>query len=133
MQCNRLSCKAKVDLTSVQQEEHAKKLLALQDEKRNLYEQYTLGEIDIDTYKERKSELDNRITVEKNVGAVITEEAKSARADYEESVRQKKIADELNAADTLTKALVDLLIKRVYVFPDNRIEIEYLSSSPFEG
>ncbi len=63
----------------------------------------------------------------KNVIAAAAEQAKSAREEYEEIQRQKKIADELKAADTLTKSLVDLLIKRVYVFPDNRIEIEYLS------
>ncbi len=67
----------------------------------------------------------------KNVIAAAAEQAKSAREEYEEIQRQKKIADELKAADTLTKSLADLLIKRVYVFPDNRIEIEYISRSFF--
>lgn len=67
----------------------------------------------------------------KNVIAAAAEQAKSVREEYEESLRQKKITDELNAADTLTNSLVDLLIKRVYVFPDNRIEIEYLSRTFF--
>lgn len=67
----------------------------------------------------------------KNVIATAAEQAKSAREEYEKSLRQRKITDELKAADALTKSLVDLLIKRGYVFPDNRIEIEYLSRSFF--
>ncbi len=63
----------------------------------------------------------------KNIIAAAAVQAKSAREEYEASQRQKKIVDELKAADTLTSSIVDLLIKRVYVFPDNRIEIEYFS------
>lgn len=119
------------ELTASHQEEHTKRLCNLQERKRELYEQFVLGEIGGDEYKARKSEMDVLIADVKNVIAAAAEQAKSAREEYEEGLRQKKIADELNAADTLTKSLVDLLIKRVYVFPDNRIEIEYLSRSFF--
>lgn len=117
------------ELSTSHQGEHYKKLFDLQERKRELYEQFVLGEIDGDEYKARKSEMDVLIADVKNIIAAAAEQVKSAREDYEESLRQKKIAGELNAADTLTKSLVDLLIKRVYVFPDNRIEIEYLSRS----
>lgn len=119
------------ELTASHQEEHTKRLCDLQECKRELYEQFVLGGLDNDEYKARKSEMDVLIADVKNVIAAAAEQAKSAREEYEESLRQKKIADELNAADTLTKSLADLLIKRVYVFPDNRIEIEYLSRSFF--
>ncbi len=75
--------------------------------------------------------MDVLIADVKNVIAAAAEQAKSVREEYEEIQRQKKIADELKAADALTKSLVDLLIKRVYVFSNNRIEIEYLSRSFF--
>lgn len=110
---------------SLSQEEHEKKLRFLQDSKRQLYEQFILGEISEDTYKAKKAELDVQLSYERNVYEVISSQAKSEREEHEKALRQKKIADELNAADTLTKSLVDLLIKRVYVFPDNRIELEY--------
>lgn len=119
------------ELSELHQAEHAEKLRGLQERKRELYESFVLGEIDVDEYKARKSETDVLIADVKNVIAAAAEQAKSAREEYEEGLRQKKIADELNAADTLTNSLVDLLIKRVYVFPDNRIEIEYLSRSFF--
>ncbi len=75
--------------------------------------------------------MDVLIADMKNIIAAAAEQVKSAREEYEENLRQKKIADELKAADALTKSLVDLLIKRVYVFSNNRIEIEYLSRSFF--
>ena len=119
------------ELSASHQAEHTKRLCDLQERKRELYEQFVLGEIGGDEYKARKSEMDVMIADVKNVIAAAAEQAKSAREEYEESLRQKKIADELNVADCLNKSLVDLLIKRVYVFPDNRIEIEYLSRSFF--
>ncbi|MCM1277112.1 MAG: recombinase family protein, partial [Lachnospiraceae bacterium] len=119
------------ELSATHQAEYTKKLYDLQERKRGLYESFVLGEITADDYKARKSETDALIADVKNVIAAAAEQAKSAHEEYEESLRQKKIADELQAADGLTKSLVDLLIKRVYVFPDNRIEIEYLSRSFF--
>ncbi len=113
------------NVNSPLQEEHEKKLRFLQDSKRKLYEQFVLGELDAETYKARKAELDVKLVYEQNVSAVIAAQAKSDRDKQEKQQLQKKIADELNAADTLTKSLVDLLIKRVYVFPDNRIELKY--------
>ena len=119
------------DLSVSHQEEYTKKLCDLQERKRELYESFVLSEITADDYKARKSETDVLIADVKNVIAAAAEQAKSMREEYEESLRQKKIAAELKVADTLTKSLVGLLIKRVYVFPDNRIEIEYLSRSFF--
>lgn len=119
------------ELSASHQVEHTKRLCDLQERKRELYEQFVLGELGSDEYKARKSETDVLIADTKNIISAAAEQAKSAREEYEESLRQKKIADELNAADTLTNSLVDLLIKRVYVFPDNRIEIEYLSRTFF--
>ncbi len=108
---------AGADLNTALQEEHEKKIRLLQDDKRGLYEQFVLGELDAETYKAKKAELDVKLAYERNVSAAAAEQAKAERDEHEAKLRQKKIADELNAADTLTKSLVDLLIKRVYVFP----------------
>ena len=115
------------ELSAAHQAEHTKRLCDLQERKRELYEQFVLGEIGGDEYKARKSETDVLIADVKNIIAAAAVQAKSAREEYEASQRQKKIVDELKAADTITSSIVDLLIKRVYVFPDNRIEIEYFS------
>ncbi len=122
---------ASADLNTALQEEHEKKIRLLQDDKLGLYEQFVLGELDAEIYKAKKAELDVKLAYERNVSAAAVEQAKAERDEHEAKLRQKKIADELNAADVLTKSLVDLLIKRVYVFPDKRIEIEYLPRSFF--
>ena len=116
---------------SALQEELENKLRNLQDNKRKLYEQFVLGELDAETYKSKKAELDVQLAYERNACAAAAKQAKINRDEQENSKRKKKIADELNGADTLTKSLVDLLIKRVYVFPDNRIELEYLPRTFF--
>lgn len=116
-------------MTSTKQEEHDKIIQSVHDSRRELYERYILGELDTDSYRAEKAILEARLAEEKKVGAQISAEAQAAQNSYKESIRQKEIADELNAADNLTKSLVDLLIKKVYVFPDNRIEIEYTTKS----
>lgn len=113
------------------QEVHEKKIRTLQDDKRNLYERFVLGEMGEEAYKAGKAELDVKLAYEQNVSEAISEQVKSEREKQEKAAMQKKIADELNATDKLTKTLVDLLIKRVYVFPDNRVELVYNSQSFF--
>lgn len=103
-----------------------KKLCALQDSKRKFYEQYVLGEIDLETYKARKEEFDITLVKEKNVHTAIAAQIKKAQSDYEAKVKRDEIIQEIASADSLTNSLVDLLIKKEYVFPGNRIEIEYV-------
>lgn len=123
--------KDKLDLQTVQEAEHGKKLRALQDSKRQLYEQYALGEIDLETYKSRKEELDAALVKEKNVHTAIAAQTKKAQSTYEAKVKRDEIIQEIAGADSLTNSLVDLLIKKVYVFPENRIEIEYVTQDFF--
>lgn len=98
----------------------------MQDSKRKFYEQYVLGEIDLETYKARKEEFDINLVKEKNVHTAIAAQIKKAQSDYEAKVKRDEIIQEIASADSLTNSLVDLLIKKEYVFPGNRIEIEYV-------
>ena len=53
----------------------------------------------------------------------------------EEQARQssrQNIVHSIAEADVLTSELTDLLIEKVYVFPDNRIEIVYKVHDLFE-
>ncbi len=64
----------------------------------------------------------------KNVHAAITAQTKQIQSDYEaKSEKQREIVREVGGADTLTQALIDRLISKVYIFPGNRIEIEYVT------
>ncbi len=119
--------KDKLDLQTVQQSEHEEKLRAIQAAKRQLYEQYALGEIDLETYQVQKEKLDTALIKAKNVHAVITAQTKQIQCDYEARLKQREITQELGNANTLTQALIDRLIKRIYLFPGDRIEIEYVT------
>ena len=121
------SSKDKLDLQTVQQAEHEDKLHSIQDSKRQLYEQYALGEIDLETYRERKAVYDAELVQAKNVHAAITAQTKQIQSDYEARLKQREIVQEVNSAGTLTQALIDRLINKVYIFPGDRIEIEYVT------
>ena len=121
------SSKDKLDLQTVQQAEHEDKLHSIQDSKRQLYEQYALGEIDLETYQERKAVYDAELVQAKNVHAAITAQTKQIQSDYEARLKQREIVQEVDSAGTLTQALIDRLINKVYIFPGDRIEIEYVT------
>ena len=114
-------------LEDKQKAEHEEKLHSIQDSKRQLYEQYALGEIDLETYQERKAVYDAELVQAKNVHAAITAQTKQIQSDYEAKLKQREIVREVGSADTLTQALIDRLISKVYIFPGNRIEIEYVT------
>ena len=99
---------------------------------RHLYEQYALGEIDLETYRTRKAVYDTELVQAKNVHAVITAQTKQIKSDYEIKLKQQEIMQEVGNANMLTKALIDRLINKVYVFPGERIEIEYATQDFLE-
>ena len=121
-----------MDLQTVQQTEHEEKLRSIQDSKRYLYEQYALGEIDLETYRTRKAVYDTELVQAKNVHAVITAQTKQIKSDYEIKLKQQEIVQKVGNANMLTKALIDRLINKVYVFPGDRIEIEYATQDFLE-
>lgn len=47
-------------------------------------------------------------------------------------LKQQEIVQEVGNANMLTKALIDRLINKVYVFPGDRIEIEYATQDFLE-
>ena len=106
---------------------HEDKLRSIQDSKRQLYEQYALGEVDLETYQERKAVYDADLVQARNVHAAITAQTRQIQSDYEAKLKQREIVQEVGSADTLTQALIDRLISKVYIFPGDRIEIEYVT------
>lgn len=120
------SSKDKLDLQTAQQAEHEEKLRVIQDSKRQLYEQYALGEIDLESYRSQKAVYDAELVQAKNVHATITAQTKRIQSDYEAKLKQREIVQGVDNADVLTQSLIDRLISKVYVFPGDRIEIEYV-------
>lgn len=123
--------KIRAEKSALELNGYEQKLKLLQESKRELYEQYILGILDIDTYKSKKAELEIQLADMKHLCSVVADKAKTAQEDYEESIKNAEIAASIDGADSLTKALVDQLVERVYVFPNNRIEIKYATRRIF--
>ena len=115
-----------------QRPEYERQIEALEDNKLHLYEQYQLRKIDLDTYRTLKETLDTQLLKTKNAFAALTSQAKQQQEAKEKEAQRKSISKELAEATGLTTALADLLIDRVRIYPDNRIEIEYKVQDLFE-
>ena len=59
-------------------------------------------------------------------------QAKLKREEQARQSNRQEIVHSIAEADVLTSELTDLLIEKVYVFPDNRIEIVYKVHDLFE-
>ena len=64
--------------------------------------------------------------------AAVTAQAKLKREEQARQSSRQEIVHSIAEADVLTSELTDLLIEKVYVFPDNRIEIIYKVHDLFE-
>jgi hypothetical protein len=111
----------KIDARLVRQAGHDKQIAALNDSKRRLYERLTLGELDIEAYKTEKAPLDAELARLGQVNAALVSEL----AEQAKDATRQKLAAQASAENGLTRALVDLLIDKVLVFPDNRLEIKW--------
>ncbi len=127
------SDKDKLELQTIRQEEHEKKLRTLQDSKRQLYEKYVFGEIDLETYKAEKAKYDAELIREKNIHNTIVMQTKLAQETYEAQRNRWQIKAEIEKVSGLTQSLADMLIQKVFVFPGNRIEIQYVTQDLFQN
>ena len=105
---------------------------ALQDGKRTLYERYLMGEIDLNTYKAEKAACDKLLLKTKNAYAAVLAQAKQKQDEQARQDSCKEASKALFDADTLTTDLAELLIDRVLVYPDKRIEIAYKNQDIFD-
>ena len=104
----------------------------LRDQKQALFERYLLGQIELDTYKSRKTDYDAEIRKVKNAYAAVTAQAKLKQEEQARQSNRQEIVHSIAEADALTSELTDLLIEKVYVFPNNCIEIVYRVHDLFE-
>ena len=112
--------------------EYETQLEALKDQKQALFERYLLGQIELDAYKSEKAAYDTEILKVKNAYAAVTAQAKLKREEQARQSSRQEIVHSITEADILTSKLTDLLIEKVYVFPDNHIEIVYKVHDLFE-
>ena len=122
----------RVDTSVPERAEYEQQIEALQDGKRALYERYLMGEIDLNTYKAEKAACDELLLKTKNAYAAVLAQAKQKQDEQARQDSRKEASKAIFDADTLTTELAELLIDRVLVYPDKRIEIAYKIQDIFD-
>lgn len=122
----------RVDASVPERTEYEQQIEALQDGKRALYERYLMGEIDLNTYKAEKAACDELLLKTKNAYAAVLAQAKQKQDEQARQDSRKEASKAIFDADALTTELAELLIDRVLVYPDKRIEIAYKIQDIFD-
>ena len=115
-----------------EQSEYERQIETLNNDKQTLFEWYCMGEIDVDTYKAEKAAIDVEILRTNNAYAVVAAQAKQRQEEQVQRNSRNGIWSAVTEADGLTPELVDMLIEKVVVFPDKRVDIVYKVKDLFE-
>ena len=120
---NDLSDAEPMDVHLAKQGDYLKQIDGCQDQKRILYEQMLLGEIGAEEYKAEKSRVDKELGRLIRIYDALCRQTEQMRLGDESKAARKKLAQEVTGASGLTASMVDALIERVEVYPENQVRI----------
>ena len=115
----------KVDTVALRQADFDRQIFELQEEKRKLYESLVSGGIPLPKYKEQKEQISERLLEVQNTKAVVMARLEAEQEERHHQRQQMDISRMLTESDGLTSELVDLLIDKIYVYPDKRVDVEF--------
>ena len=116
---------AMLDMRTAEQRERQTEISQFEDEKQRLYEKFVLQEISKDEYRGQKSALDEKLNLLHQKHSVSKEKFERIESTVKRHETLKTVAEEVRYKHGLTQALVDALIERVNIFPNNHIEIQW--------
>lgn len=96
----------------------------------NLYEQFVLNEINADEYMSRKAEIDAEIDRLNRVHTSLSEQLSQNQSKAEAVTKLNEV---VSGGNCLSQPLVDLLIEKVRVYPENRIEVQWKIAGFYNG
>lgn len=102
-----------------------KQIRACNDEKQRLYEQLLMREITLDRYNTDKDALNKKADELKKQYKSSSHRAEQMQMESSKKAELIQMAKDISKETTLTQTLADLLIDKVYVYPDNRIEVDW--------
>jgi len=108
-----------------QESELIKQVDTLQRKKRDLYETLIMEELDVNQYKRENARIDTELADLKRLLALSESNSENTRKEMDKRAELRKISEIVTGEGSLTRALVDLLIDRVYVYPENELRIEW--------
>jgi DNA invertase Pin-like site-specific DNA recombinase len=122
-----------LDLLTEQEAGYKRQLEDCQNRKRGVYERYILREIDAVKYKNLKIDIDAECKRLESAFKVLSERVSQTRLNRETDTKTRAIAENVSRESGLTESLVNLLIEKVLVYPDNQIEIVWKASGLFNS
>ena len=115
----------KVDTVALRQADFDRQIFELQEEKRKLYESLVSGGIPLPKYKEQKEQISERLLEVQNTKAVVMARLEAEQEERQHQRQQIDISRMLTESNGLSLELVDLLIDKIYVYPDKRVDVEF--------
>ena len=113
------------EIHSAKQSELSGQMECLKDKKRLLYESLLSQEITLEEYKRSKAMIDVDLTQLEEAFTVARKKSVEIELNKNEKTARKKLAGEIVEAKKLTVELADALIERVYVHPNNTLEVQW--------
>lgn len=102
-----------------------KQIAACQKEKQKLYEHLLTEKITLDEYRRLKQEYDTKAENYRIRYDKCRQSEEQNRLKIENRTKIVQTSKTIKKENTLTQALADVLIEKVCVYPDNRLEIEW--------
>ncbi len=118
-----LSNAGQLDIQLAEQAEYDKQINRCLDQKRILYEQFILKQITMEDYKSQKSAVDSELDRLREIRSNLKVQTSQMEMDEKAKSARTELAREVVRAGGLTAGLADTLIERVYVYPNNQVEI----------
>ena len=97
----------------------------LSQEKEELYESYALGEMDAVMYREKAERLAEQKVLLEAREEELSEEIRGFHEEFQKIDEDMKQIIRFSSMEKLTQEVVDTFIKRIYVYKDKRVEIEW--------
>lgn len=112
-----------LELQIEQQSEYKRQIDLCQCEKKRLYEQLILQEISTEQYGTKKLELDTELNRLNGAYSILSAKTVQLREDRDHADKTAVLAGDIQKETGLTQKMMDLLIDKIYVYPNKRIEI----------
>ena len=119
---------SKADTAQIKTERLAdieKQIAVCQKEKQKLYEHLLTEKITLDEYRQLKQEYDTKAENYQTQYDKYRRSEEQLRLKNENRAKTLQTAKAIKKERTLTQTLADMLIEKVYIYPDNRLEIEW--------
>ncbi len=118
-----LSNARQLDIQLAEQAEYDNRIEEYMDKKRVLYERLVMKQITIEDYKAQKAAIDIELERLREIHSKLKMQTSQMQMDEEEKSARAELAQEISEAGGLTTELAETLIDRVYIYPDNQVEI----------